>query len=56
MKDSADVEEYLTMKEIESKGGDPLADFSKFHKAKEKERIAEQNEGGDRKGMVSQGL
>ena len=42
MKDSADVEEYLTMKEIETKGGDPLADFSKFHKAKEKERIAEQ--------------
>ncbi len=42
MKDSADVEEYLTMKEIETKGGDPLADFSKFHKAKEKERIAKQ--------------
>lgn len=40
MKDSADVQEYLTMKEIESQGGDPLADFSKFHKAKEKEKIA----------------
>lgn len=42
MKDSADVQEYLTMREIESKGGDPLADFSKFHKAREKERIAKQ--------------
>lgn len=42
MKDSADVQEYLTMKEIESQGGDPLADFSKFHKAKEKEKIAKQ--------------
>lgn len=42
MKDSADVQEYLTMKEIESQGGDPLADFSKFHKAKEKEKIAQQ--------------
>ena len=42
MKDSTDVQEYLTMKEIEKNGGDPLADFSKFHKAKEKERIAEE--------------
>ena len=42
MKDSADVQEYLTMKEIESQGGDPLADYSKFQKAKEKEKIAKQ--------------
>lgn len=42
MKDSADVQEYLTMKEIESQGGDPLADFSKFQKAREKERIAKE--------------
>lgn len=36
MKDSADVNEYLTMKEIKKNGGDPLADFAKFQKAKEK--------------------
>ncbi len=40
MKDSADVEEFLTMKEIEKEGGDPLTDFSKFHKTKEKEKAA----------------
>lgn len=44
IKDSTDVEEYLTMKEIEAKGGDPLADFSKFQKAKAKEQIAQQAE------------
>ena len=32
MKDSADVEEFLTMQEIEKNGGDPVADFAKFHK------------------------
>lgn len=41
MKDSADVEEYLTMKEIEKGGGDPLADFSKFQKRRERERAAQ---------------
>lgn len=38
MKDSADVEEYLLMKEIEKRGGDPLSDFSKFHKSREREK------------------
>lgn len=38
MKDSADVEEYLTMKAIEKQGGDPLTDFSKFQKRKEREK------------------
>lgn len=38
MKDSRDVEEYLIMKEIEKKGGDPISDFSKFHKEKARER------------------
>lgn len=42
MTDSADVEEYLAMKEIEKQGGDPLADFSKFQKRKEKEKLAEE--------------
>lgn len=37
IKDSVDVKEYLTMREIEEKGGDPLADFSKFQKQKAKE-------------------
>lgn len=41
MKDSADVDEYLTMKDIEKSGGDPLADFSKFQKQKERQRAAE---------------
>ena len=44
MKDSKDVEEYLMMKEIEKNGGDPLQDFSKYHKAKERERETKANE------------
>ena len=32
------------MREIEKNGGDPLVDFSKFHKAKAKEKIAEESE------------
>lgn len=38
MKDSADVKEFLTMREIERNGGDPLTDFSRFQKQKEKEQ------------------
>ena len=41
MKDHADVEEYLLMKEIEKKGGDPVADFSKFQKNREREKADE---------------
>lgn len=37
MEDAADVEEYLTMKDIEKAGKDPIADYSKFLKAKAKE-------------------
>ena len=40
MTDSVDVEEYLAMKEIEKKGGDPIADFSKVQKQKQKEEMA----------------
>ena len=36
IKDHADVEEYLLMKEIEKNGGDPLSDFSKYQKEKDK--------------------
>lgn len=39
MKDHADVEEYLAMKEIAQNGGDPLSDYSKFQKQKERARI-----------------
>lgn len=39
MKDSADVREFLTMREIEKSGGDPLTDYSKHLKTKEKEAI-----------------
>ena len=38
MKDGQDVAEYLAMKEIEKRGGDPLNDFAKYHKEKERER------------------
>ena len=38
MEDDADVDEYLTMKEIEKSGKDPIADYSKFLKTKVKEQ------------------
>jgi hypothetical protein len=41
IKDKADIDEYLVMKEIEKNGGDPLADYSKYKKQKERERQAE---------------
>ena len=41
MKDSTDVQEYLTMKEIEKSGGDPLSDYSKHLKQKEREKAEE---------------
>ena len=37
IKDAEDVKEYLTMKEIKKNGGDPIADFSKHVKSKQKE-------------------
>lgn len=40
MKDSADVEEYLLMKEIEKQGGDPLSDYSKHLKSRERKKAA----------------
>ena len=44
MEDAADVQEYLTMKEIEKNGGDPIADYSKHIKAKAKEQERESQE------------
>ena len=41
MKDHADVEEYLLMKEIEKSGGDPLSDFSKYQKERDRKRTEE---------------
>lgn len=38
MVDEADIEEYLTMKEIDKLGKDPIADYSKFLKTKAKEQ------------------
>lgn len=48
MKDSADVEEYLAMKEIERGGGDPLGDYAKFHKEKQRERVKTEREERER--------
>lgn len=39
MEDEVDIEEYLAMKEIAKKGGDPLKDFAKFTKDKQKEEL-----------------
>ncbi len=38
MKDDADVEEYLEMKDMQSKGMDPVSDYSRYKKQKERER------------------
>lgn len=48
MKDSADVKEYLTMREIEKNGGDPLSDFAKYHKKQERERAVEEQKRKDK--------
>ena len=44
MKDAADVEEYFAMKKIEKDGGDPIADFSEYHKNKEREAARQKEE------------
>ena len=38
MKDGRDVEEYLEMREIERRGGEPVAEYAKYHKQIERER------------------
>ncbi|MBO5969362.1 MAG: hypothetical protein J6S14_12780 [Clostridia bacterium] len=42
MSDSLDVEEYLTMREIEKNGGDPVNDYPKYRKQKERDAAAQQ--------------
>ncbi len=49
MKDSRDVEEYLAMKEIEEKGGDPVGDFAKHYKERERLREAKAAEREEKK-------
>lgn len=49
MKDSADVEEYLLMKEIEKSGGDPLVDFAKHQKMKRRETEKQATEESSKK-------
>jgi len=44
MKDDSDVQEYLNMREIKRNGGDPLADFPKYLKEKERKAQAEAKE------------
>lgn len=44
MKDSADVAEYLKMREIEDNGGDPINDFARFTKQKEREKAEKEAE------------
>lgn len=44
IKDAEDVKEYLTMKEIKKNGGDPIADFSKYVKSKQKEEQSKAQE------------
>lgn len=40
MKDSEDVKEFLLMREIEKKGGDPVTDFSRYQKDRAREQSA----------------
>lgn len=42
MEDETDVEEYLTMREIEKSGKDPITDFSSYQKQKAKEEAEQQ--------------
>lgn len=44
MKDSADVEEFLAMREIAKKGGDPLTDYAGFLKDRERDRVKKEQE------------
>lgn len=52
MTDKHDVDEYLTMKEIEKQGKDPQADYHEFVKAKAKEREQAQAEATKRQEQI----
>lgn len=49
MKDSADVEEYLLMKDIDKSGGDPVTDYSKYQKRKQRETDKQADEESKKK-------
>lgn len=53
MTDSADIKEYLTMREIEKNGGDPLSDFAKYHKKQEKERAEQEKAQKDKDAWIA---
>ena len=44
MKDALDVEEYLAMKEIKKNGGDPVGDYTKIHKQKQREKAEKEKQ------------
>ena len=44
MKDSADVSQYLTMREIKSRGGDPVGEYAKYHTILEREKAQKEAE------------
>lgn len=49
MKDSRDIEEYFAMKEIEENGGDPVGDFAKHYKERERQKEAKAAEAVEQK-------
>ena len=48
IKDAEDVEEYLTMKEIDSKGGNPVEDYPEKLKEKNRAAKAANSDGGEK--------
>lgn len=44
MKDAADVSQYLEMREIKNRGGDPVGEYAKYHKILERERVQKEAE------------
>lgn len=43
IEDDADIEEYLTMKEMSDKGLDPIKDYSKYLKSQKKKELTKQS-------------
>lgn len=56
MKDDADVEEYLAMRAIEEKGGDPISDFPKYQKQKEREAAQKQAEDQEKQDWIKKDI
>jgi hypothetical protein len=47
MKDATDVDEFLMMRQIEKNGGDPVGDFSEYHKQRERDRAASEKKAAE---------